>query len=227
MSFRCSVEKIVESYFSSVTWESFSFKKKTYSPKPLRVSPSIFFKAMTCVPGCGGCCHRFSLDYLPSEKLRISRDLNLVKRSIDFDNRQIEIWSDCQEDNSDHYCRHLQKDNGRCGIHQSHPFSCDFELLRFSCSQTDSLLGHRPFGRAWQMLKINGERGAACEWRDCEYSVDQKQDILRKLARLKQWTDHFGLAETALPTMIDLIEKGPFYEVVTITPPSIQRKGLF
>lgn len=223
-----SVSKIVESYFSSVTWTEFSYKKKIHRPKILRVSPSVFFKTMTCVAGCGGCCHRFSLDYLPDEVKRVSsKSLNLAPRSIEFDGRIVEIYSDCQTDNADHYCRHLQKNDGRCGIHQSHPFSCDFELLRFSCSDDSSLFGHRSFGRAWQMLKINGERGADCEWKDSSYSETQKNDVVRKLRRLKEWSDYFGLAETALPTMIDLIERGPFFEVQTITPPVLKKKGLF
>src|SRR5688572_14476998 len=118
-----SVDKIVTSYFSCVAAEPFTYKGKTYSPKPLRVSP-LLFRGYTCPAGCGACCTRFSLDYLPEPVEK--HPYVLAKRMVEFDGRHIEIWSDGQDDHQDHHCRNLRKNDGRCQIHGTHPFSCDF-----------------------------------------------------------------------------------------------------
>lgn len=62
-----NMDKIVSVYFAGVTNVSFSYKKTLYMPKPLKVSP-LLLRGVLCPEGCGGCCARFSLDYLPAEK---------------------------------------------------------------------------------------------------------------------------------------------------------------
>jgi hypothetical protein len=61
-----TMDKIVN-YLSAVSTESICYKGKQYNPKPLFVSKGII-QGYTCPENCGGCCPRFSLDYLPSEK---------------------------------------------------------------------------------------------------------------------------------------------------------------
>ena len=61
------IDKIVTRYFACVTGEEFTYKGKTYKPRPLRISPLIF-RGYTCPAVCGACCTRFSLDYLPQER---------------------------------------------------------------------------------------------------------------------------------------------------------------
>lgn len=216
-----SVEKIVTRYFASVTLESFTYKKKTYTPKPLRVSENIFFQRMTCVEKCGACCHRFSLDYLPMEVEKITNLAarhGLSQRSIEFNGRSVVVHTDTQEDNESHSCRHLNMETGRCGIHLSHPFSCDFELLRFhhfEGEDTPNQLAHRHFGRGWAMKRIDGERGALCEWYEKSCDQNQIDDMARKLKRLKDWTDYFGLT-TTLPTIIEWVERGPHKRALVV-----------
>ncbi len=200
---RDTIDKIVTVYFAAVTKREFSYKRKTYKPHPLTASP-LLFRGFICNPNCGGCCLKFSLDYLPTD------DIGPVRRSrfVDFDGKRIQIDSDLQLDNEDHFCRYLDKSDGRCGIHGEHPFSCDFELLRFLISETrPNIFIHKLFGRGWNMLRIDGERGALCEM--LQIQDDQAEVVARKLTRLKEWADHFGLLETCLPELIDWAERGP------------------
>lgn len=216
MPFRDSVDKIVQTYFASVTKEKFTYKGVEFAPKDLHVSP-LLLRGYTCPVGCGGCCPRFSLDYLPSE----NKSSLAVKRYIEFNNKQVEIYSDMQDDHEDHFCRNLNKTDGRCGIYLVRPFSCDFELIRFFVSEDSTQLSQQLFGRGWQFLRIDGDRGALCSMTPIDKS--SIADVIRKLNRLKQWTDYFGIS-TWIPEILRWIERGDadFPLHLTIKP----RKGL-
>lgn len=85
-------------------------------------------------------------------------------------------------------------EDGRCGVHGKQPFSCDFELIRslkFSDPEKSHRLTQKLFGRGWQLLRIDGQRGARCEM--LSISEQSVADVVRKLGRLKQWCEHFGL----------------------------------
>lgn len=183
-----SVDKIITRYFSVVTEEPFVWKRKEYLPKPLVISP-LLFRGYTCPPMCGGCCPKFSLDYLPSEKHPSSCE----KRVIIFNEKKIKIFSDLQQEHSNYHCKYLNKENGRCLIHTMNPFSCDFELIRplsFEGSK-DNILTQKLFGRGWSMKRIDEKRGTLCEMTmPTEKTVD---DVIRKIERLKDWSDHFRL----------------------------------
>ena len=201
-----SLDKIIGTYFACVTDEPFEYKGKHYKPKPLKISPLIF-RGFTCPPGCGGCCPRFSLDYLPEELIPV--ELELVTRKVEFNGETFIILSDLQQDHRNHHCRNLNMDTGRCGIHGRQPFSCDFELMRFIEFQDvdhPNYITQKLFGRGWQMLRVDGERGALCEMTDPTYETIN--EVLRKLLRLQQWTDNFGL-QTKIPEIIDYVETGP------------------
>lgn len=211
-----SIDKIVQSYFASVTSVPFEYKGVTYQPKVLQVSPLIF-RGFVCPSGCGACCLSYTLDYLPHLTPKALRhELGLKKRWIHFNGGITAVFSDTQEDVTTHHCRNLKPD-GRCGIHTKHAFSCDFELLRFSVSgqhEGRNNLNHRLYGRGWNMLRVDGERGAQCYMTD----ADKKEvpDIVRKLNRLKDWTDHFGIDKTVLPEVIDWVSTGPHGEPLVV-----------
>jgi Fe-S-cluster containining protein len=194
-----SVDKIITRYFACVTAEPFTYKDVTYNPRPLHLSPKLI-RSYTCPSHCGACCSRFSLDYIESEK----RPKGLTKREVEFNGRVVPVWSDMQDDHDSHHCRNLRMSDGRCDIHGKHPFSCDFELVRFLMYTKDdphktipkpNILTTRLYGRAHAMLRIDSYRGAKCEILD-EESAREKygEDIRRKLQRLENWCDHFGLA---------------------------------
>lgn len=236
MNSRESIVKIVTQYFAPMTKVPFTFRGKTYEPKTLRVSPMIFQRKMTCVAGCGGCCAKLSVEYIGPEWDRNGvtlveegreyraadgtdpldpKDVKFRGRFVNINGTMKLIFSDLQKDNVDHFCRYLKKDDGRCNIHGVHPFSCDFELLRFSIMSSPeraNQLNHRPFGRGWNMLTVDGQRGAKCEWEDVELiSDDERQDVVRKLERLKEWMEYWDL-EHKVDEVIAWVKSGPHKE---------------
>lgn len=196
-----SVDKIVLTYMACVTAEPFTYKDQTIEPRTLHVSPGIL-RGFTCPAHCGGCCPKFSLDYLPEE----SHPYPLTARQVLFNSREITIWSDLQLENKSNRCNNLQWDNGRCGIHGKQPFSCDFELIRFMVRDDKNHVTQRLFGRGWNMKRTDGGRGAYCTITEADEV--SRADCVRKLNRLKQWTDHFQL-QTKLPEVIKWAENVP------------------
>lgn len=193
-----SIDKIVTSYFSVVTAEDFDYKDITYKKKDVVVRKEIF-RGFTCPASCGACCSRFSLDYLPSEP----HPYNLTERVVTFKGKPVTIYSDIQNDHEDYHCRNLNKDNGRCGVHGKHPFSCDFELIRsikFTDPNRTDTLTTKLYGRAWAMKRIDDSRGAMCEL--LPPSKETIDEVIRKLNRLKMWCEHFQLKHR-VDTIID------------------------
>lgn len=201
MAFVDSIDKIVTSYFVAVSRQVIEYKGKRYLPKPLQVSPSLL-RGFVCPEGCAGCCPRFSLDYLPEEVFPYP----LQKRETVINGQKITIFSDQQKEHQNHHCKHVNFATGRCEIHGRQPFSCDFELIRttlFSNPEKPNILGQRLFGRGWAMLRVDGERGAFCHM--LPPSADTVADVVRKLTRLNQWADWFGI-KTWLPDILCCIE---------------------
>jgi len=213
-----SVDKIVMRYFAAVTNRPFTYKERTYHPVSLKVSP-LLLRDYTCPPGCGGCCFRFTLDYLPSE----DRPKSAKRRWVRIDRREVEIWTDAQEDNETNRCQKLLPD-GRCGIYPVRPFSCDFELVRVlqpvqSTSTRDAILTQKLFGRGWSYQRVDGGKGALCEMKPV--TDHSTQEVIRKLTRLKEWADHFGL-ETRIPDILTVIRRGSLTRPIVFAPPGRQ-----
>lgn len=197
-----SVDKIIERYFATVAKKPFSYKGKTFQPKPLNVSP-LLLRDYTCPPGCGGCCFKFTLDYLPSEE----KPEGVVKRHVEFNGRSVEIWSDAQEANDTNRCRYLLRD-GRCGTYLVRPFSCDFELIRVLTNEDPvrpNILTQKLFGRGWSYARTDGGKGAKCEM--LPVSEKSVKEVIRKLKRLQDWASHFKCV-TWVPEIIQLVESG-------------------
>ncbi len=193
-----SVDKII-GYLGAVCAEEFSYKEEKYIPTPLYISNGIF-RGYTCPPDCGACCTAFSLDYLPTEEYPEGG----VVRNIIVNEKRIPIYSIFPKPNAQ-ICMFLDTKNGRCNIHPIRPFTCDFELLRFAISASGSrnMLNCRLYGRGWNMLRIDGERGAICEMTP-PTKLDA-EDNVRKLKRLEQWAIHFQI-KTKLPQIIEWME---------------------
>ena len=204
-TFSDSVGKIITTYFQCVAKEPFTYyfksKEMAFEPQKLNIQPGLF-RNLTCYAKCGACCPRFSLDYLP-EPLE-KHPYRLRPRNILFSGRHVPVWSDLQDRSDDRFCANLNKINGFCGIHGEHPFSCDFEIIRFFIfKEANNRISTAPYGRAWNMMRIDGKRGTLCTIEDG--FEKSKIEVLRKLNRLKQWTDHFQL-QTMLPEILLWIE---------------------
>lgn len=223
-----SVEKVITRYFACMTTQPFHYKGKSYIPKPLSISP-LLLRGYTCPEGCGGCCHiRFSLDYIIGEMVpEYMQPAHKFLREIEFDGRLVPVISDFQTDNKLHQCQHLNSENGRCGVYTRRPFSCDFELIRtleYKDEQRPSVLTQKLFGRGWNMLRIDGERGALCEM--LSPTPDSINEVIRKLRRLEDWAAHFGIT-THSPTIRKIITDGRLTKTITLYPKSPSRKGFF
>lgn len=200
-----TVDKIITSYFYCVADENFTHKGKTYEKRGLKVSP-LLFRNLICNAKCGACCVRYSLDWLPSEVEFMSPATAALAmpREVEFNGRLITIYSDLQADNTDRLCKHLNKEDGRCGIHTEHPFPCDFEIIRaFIHKDGPHRIATQFHGRGWNMQRIDGKRGTLCEM--YEGFNESKTSVLRKLRRLQDWTDHFQL-KTKIGAVTEWIE---------------------
>ena len=211
-----SIDKIVTAYFAGISRSPFSYKGKVYEPKTLVVSP-LLLRGYTCPEHCGGCCPRFSLDYIADEE----KPYELKAREVQFNNKKIIIYSDEQKDHQNHHCRNLIHENGRCGVHGKQPFSCDFELIRFLHFENKTVLTQRLFGRGWQFLRTDGERGARCEM--TPVTKETISEVLRKLRRLKQWASYFGL-DHCMDSIIDWVRLGDHNENFLI--PKDAKRGI-
>lgn len=201
---RDSVGKVIERYFHTVTAEPFSYRGKVFYPRDIRVSPDLM-RDFDCKVNCGACCYNWTLDYLPSE----THPYQLEKRMIEFNGQEIEIWTDYNHDGKT-FCKNLNTEDGRCKIHTHNPFSCDFEVIRTFQPAHDSMdrtrLSQQLFGRGWAMKRIDGERGALCELHG--RSEKSRQNSIRKLKLLMNWSDHFKI-KTVLPQVIAWLEAVP------------------
>jgi hypothetical protein len=205
-----STNKIISIYFACVTSQDFVYHGVTYHPQRLRLSETLR-RDFLCPTNCGGCCFKFSLDYIDPE-LKINEENindthNAIRRLVKFDGREVEIVSDLQRENKDHFCKFLQSD-GRCEIHGIHPFSCDFELLRFRRAFDPSRfnsLGCFPYGRGWSFLRADKGRGAFCTMYPHQEGNRAIANNIRRLKRLEDWASYFGI-RTKIPEIISWIK---------------------
>jgi Fe-S-cluster containining protein len=195
-----SVDKIVMTYFACITDQGFNYQSRKFEPKPLLVSPFLF-RSFSCPENCGGCCPKFSLDYL--HPVKSLPDVNL--RTVEFNGKLIEVYSDNQEETEGHFCKFLDLTNGRCKIYERRPFSCDFELVRFVMKDERNILTQKKFARGWAMTRVDGNKGALCDLNPP--SINQVKEVIRKLIMLEQWAKHFGIS-TKIEKILDWIATG-------------------
>jgi len=188
MAYNDSLDKIFLIYFAAFTQKVFSYNSITVQPKPLLVSP-LLLRGYTCPSGCGGCCPKFSLDYL-SNKPR-SKSLLLKERIVLVNENEFFVFSDQQLENNGNRCKFLNKNTGRCNIYFDRPFSCDFELIKVIREKNRNILLQKLFSRGWAMKRTSGGRGALCEiFPPNELAI---KEVVRKLNVLKQWMSFFKI----------------------------------
>lgn len=203
-----SVGKVV-SYLHAVALEPLTYKGKHLLPYRKFYLSTKFFRNFTCPPMCGGCCPRFSLDYFPGPRCDEARTRyrRLQPRKVTINERTVTVYSDLQDDHADHSCRNLDKSNGRCGIHTHNPFSCSFELIRVLHFRDEgkAILTKKLFGRGWNLLRIDGERGAKCEMTPFDIEVLYGTDVplLQELCAI---ADLFDI-RTRLPDILTFLER--------------------
>lgn len=202
MSDRDSLDKIVTRYLAAVSTHALTWRGTTIEPKPLRISP-LLLRGFTCPAMCGGCCPTFTLDYLPSE----ARPYPMKARTVVLNDKPIVVFTDEQRRNkaTDNRCIHLDRDTGRCGVHGKQPFSCDFELIRFSSHEHEWRVAESLFGRGSQMKRVDGGVGALCTVTTA--TRETIEDVARRLRRLHEWAEHFRLEDHRVPALVDYCER--------------------
>lgn len=198
-----SVTKIVD-YFAAITKVPFTYKNRTAEPTLLKIYPSIA-SGYTCPPDCGACCEKFTLDYIEGEETPDG----VEERDVKFNGNQIKIMTDKQADNGTAFCKHVRLEDARCKIHGTHPFSCDFELIRVYKPNISNHYSIRvaEYGRGDRYRRFNNDGiGTLCEV--TPPTEESAAESIRKLKRLKQWSDYFKLTETWLPEIIEYMESG-------------------
>jgi Fe-S-cluster containining protein len=183
-----SVDKVVTKYMAAVTTEPFTFAGVTYNPAPLHVSPSVL-QNYTCLSHCGACCRPFTIDWIEGEP----RPEGIEKRIIQFNGRNVQVYSDTQEDRKGQLsCRYLRIEDGRCNIHDVHALSCDFPMITVRNTDGIYYITGQLFGRVTQMRRPAGGVGGLCTM---ELTTPASiKDVVRKFRRLERWCDHFGIA---------------------------------
>lgn len=196
-----SVEKIVTTYFSCLNNETFEYKGKVYVPKPLSISPLLMSRKLVCLKGCGACCNKYTMDYLPFEDLP---DIELVERQIVLNRKSYPVLTYFQK--GERRCDLVDITNGLCRIHDRNAMSCDFELirlLRFESPDRPNILTQKTYGRAWNMTRIDGKKGALCSFEESD--TESRSGVIRRLERLLTWFYYFEV-DSKIPDIIRQIK---------------------
>lgn len=201
-SYTNSIDKIVGTYFAAVSRAPFTYKGVVYAPRPLRVYPSIV-RSHDCPPDCAACCQIFTLDYLPDEE----KPANARPEWIEFNGSRYLIHRISPESTAASHCQYVGA-HARCEIHGTHPFSCDFEPVRVEIGvvRNYNMMGVEHYGRKQAFTRITGESDVLCVFGPP--TSESISDVVRKLRRLKDWTDHFQLTDTWIPDILEYIEDG-------------------
>ena len=167
-----------------------------------------FYRDYKCVLGCGACCFKFSLDYYDGtkrwEKFKKTYPKEVSKFKL-IEHEGVKIYSYNQDDNKDNYCGYLNKKTGACGIHKASPLSCSHEPLKFMYNSKEDKVNIiiRPFGRAWNMTRIDGKKGAMCEFYNTlsNESANHYKEIINEFKELMK---AYGFDENKMPKIKDL-----------------------
>ena len=110
------------------------------------------------------------------------------------------VYTNFQNDNPDSKCEFLNKEDGRCKIHVSNPFSCEFELNKFVVKGEKTYLMNKLFGRGWAMMRVDGERGALCNMKPFNL-----KKYLRDVELLNELLDIINKYNKKAPLLVKLV----------------------
>ena len=178
--------------------------------KPTVVLSTGFFRQYSCPSSCGACCHKITLEFIEnSERWELFKKnhpefVDRFKR-VEISDRII-VYVDNQKEHKDKFCRYLDLENGRCTIHTTIPFPCQFVLSKFidNQSRNRSILTTTYYGRGWSFLRVDRQsKGAMCKVEGFSY-----EKLLIDIQLLKELRYYSILLEieTKLPSIISYLE---------------------
>lgn len=196
---RDSLGKIAQRYLAAVAAAPFELNGVSYTPPERLVITTRAWQDYTCPSGCGGCCPKFDLVYLPDEYARFEGKYPARARMceqviVHSGKTNRTIFVDRQDGNPSFKCKHLNWENGRCGIHRENPFHCAIEILRFlrrSQPVETVFIGTQLFSRGWAMRRTDGGVGAKCEV--VEPNARRIKEVESHLQHLVKWADYFDI----------------------------------
>lgn len=200
-TFSDSIQKI-KSYFTELDKEVLHF------------SP-LFLRTLKCNKFCGGCCPKFSLDYIKDSERWRNFVLQYPEKVSFFKERTSDnavYMSYIQSDNKGYYCNFLDKQNGLCTIHNSNPFHCEFEIIKLRGQNEFEIpsdriiqLSKKPFSEADSFRCVDGTVGAKCEIEDFKPEAFSR-DILMLKELQEYYVEHFLHENLNLKTLINYLE---------------------
>lgn len=180
----------------------------------LHFSP-LFLRTLKCNKFCGGCCPKFSLDYIKDSK-RWKKFVEEYPEKVKFfEERRCDnatYMSYTQVDNIGYYCNFLDKQNGLCTIHTSNPFHCEFEIIKLRGQNEFDIPNERlvqvskkPFSEADTFKCVDGTIGAKCEIETFNTLAFQRDiEMLKELQ--EHYVHHFLHKNIKLETLIKHLE---------------------
>lgn len=168
------------------------------------LSPT-FFRTLLCPSQCGACCPKNSLYHITEESKSKFKEL-YPKEYKRYEPRIVngmDVLVDEQPDNKGKKCIYLNKDNGRCTIHDATPLLCALEPIKFRITKNILYIQKQLPGRSWSLTRVTGKKGGCCGF--SEYSESQFDIDIKVLTELNEIADLINV-KTILPQLIDMIK---------------------
>lgn len=164
----------------------------------------MFFRKQACPEKCGSCCVPVSLDYYPGSRWEIFKEKypDLIPLFLEKEKDGIKYYSHDNVTQSNK-CRFLTQ-NGRCLIHDAHPFLCDFEPRKINIYKDKIIFTKKLLSRAWHLKKVTSECGISCSWN--QYSNHEKQHDICLLKEFKEIFKHFKEDVEIIDKISDIVE---------------------
>lgn len=182
-----SMSKMLTKHVAAIAKQEIIYAGEVVPVKPLIIS-ALIFQPYSCPSGCGACCVRATLDYIPGE----AKPKEATDQYISINGKEFIFYSDVQLDHDNARCRNLTIPDARCSIYPIRPFSCDFAVMNVNEFKTHRILLQRKFGRYWHMTQIDGTKGTQCE--KIPLTMEDVATVHRRLLRLIEWANYFEIA---------------------------------
>lgn len=174
-----------------------------------------FFRGFSCPANCGACCKSVSLDFF--------EDTDRWRRFVELFPEKSKLFEtydkgECTEkvmsfsnESKDGYCNFLDRENGRCTVHEAAPLPCRIAPVKFIDKRVSSnkvYLNASAYGRAWAFTRLDGTKGAACEVTGFDYNkylndVEMLKELRIYAIKLKK--------PTKLKYIIEFLEEWKLY----------------
>lgn len=193
-----TVDRIISNIIIPIAREDVYYKGKRFSPKKVRVSPSIF-KSLECPVSCGGCCWKsVTLDWFPHEQALP----HATERVVEVNHKEYTVKSIIAED-TEKPCSLLDQ-YGRCTVYAQRPFLCGFSFIRFMDKKTHFTLMNSTPSRGFHLKRVDGGKGSICYMKEDANIIPYRLEQFHSLKQIAKYLE----IETCIDQIIEHISKG-------------------